>query len=101
MTAVKFKANYFKVFVHIQSSKTDQDKKNVSLAIDKIGGIKRLFFIGGGGSSYIYQFSPLLERKKTVYRAQVEYSNFRLYPDNNPLILTYIIILTCFCNFKY
>lgn len=54
VTAVKFQANYSKVFVHIKCSKNDQDKKNVSLSIDKTGGIKRLlfiwkFFLGGGG----------------------------------------------------
>lgn len=75
VTAVKFQANYSKVFVHIKCSKNDQDKKNVSLSIDKTGGIKRLlfiwkffyFFFGGGENplTFIrYQFSPLLERKK-------------------------------------
>lgn len=66
MTAVKFKANYSKVFVHIKCSKTDQDKKNVSLTIDKIWGIKRPLFIWKfwGENPFTctwYQFSPLLE----------------------------------------
>lgn len=69
VTAVKFEANYSKVFVHIKCSKTDQDKKNVSLSIDKTGGIKRLLFIwkfwGENPLTFTrYQFSPLLERKK-------------------------------------
>lgn len=71
VTAVKFKANYFKVFVQIKCSKTDQNKKKVFLSIDKIGGIKRLLLIskfwGKNPLTFTrYQFSLLLERKKTV-----------------------------------
>lgn len=72
VTAVKFKANYSKVFVHIKCSKTDQDKKNVFLSIDKIGGIKRLLlirkFLGENPLTFTrYQFSLLLERKKKQF----------------------------------
>ena len=39
VTDVQFEANYSKVFVHIRMSKCDQDRKGVSLAIDKSKGI--------------------------------------------------------------
>lgn len=99
VTAVKFKANYSKVFVHIK--KTDQDKRNVSLAIDKIGGIKRPSFIWKFWGEKILLHvlgisSHHFKREKKQFGERKSSTLIFVYiPNNNPIILTY------FCNFKY
>lgn len=102
VTAVKFKANYSKVFVHIKCSKTDQDKRNVSLAIDKIGGIKRPSFIWKFWGEKIL-LHVLGISSHHFKREKKQFSERK----SNTLIFVYIpnnknpIILTSFCNFKY
>ena len=91
VTDVQFEANYSKVFVHIRMSKCDQNRKGVSLAIDKSGGIlcpvaglidylavrpkiKGPLFIHCGKNPLTrYQFSSILKKSLQVLGVQGHY----------------------------
>lgn len=91
VTDVQFQANYSKLLVLIKSSKTDQDRKGVSLVIDRIEGIlcpvaglidylavrpkiKGPLFIHLGKNPLTrYQFSAILEKALHVLGVEGHY----------------------------